>query len=124
MTMGKPHPIELRKRVVAYVEEGNSHRSAGVRFRVSPRFVNNMVMLKRETGSLAAKRQGNPGRGKLNGHAESVRCRMRENGDLTLDELCLELAHERGVEVHRSSMGRLLHRLGLSHKKKPLGRRA
>ncbi|TBA72945.1 transposase, partial [Rhizobium ruizarguesonis] len=24
--MGKPHPIELRVRVVAFVEEGNSHR--------------------------------------------------------------------------------------------------
>lgn len=26
--MGKPHPIELRGRVVAFVEEGNSHREA------------------------------------------------------------------------------------------------
>ncbi|WP_244574587.1 winged helix-turn-helix domain-containing protein [Cohaesibacter sp. ES.047] len=41
---------------------------------------------------------------------------MSENGDLKLDELCLELA-ERGVHVHRSNVGRLLHRLGLSHKK-------
>jgi len=32
---------------------------------VSVRFVNDMVKLKRETGSLAPKRQGNPGRGKL-----------------------------------------------------------
>ncbi len=26
--MGKPHPIELRARVVAFVEEGNSNRAA------------------------------------------------------------------------------------------------
>ncbi|GAA5541498.1 Mobile element protein [Ochrobactrum soli] len=26
--MGKPHPIELRERVVAFVNEGNSHREA------------------------------------------------------------------------------------------------
>ncbi|RYH05259.1 transposase, partial [Tropicimonas sp. IMCC6043] len=26
--MGKPHPMELRERVVAFVEEGNTHRSA------------------------------------------------------------------------------------------------
>lgn len=114
--MGKPHPIELRERVVSFVEEGNSHRSAAARFRVSPRFVNNMVILKRETGSLSPKRQGNPGRGKLNAHAEWVRRRIREVGDLTLDELCVELA-ERGVVVHRSSASRLLRRLGLSHKK-------
>lgn len=41
--MGKPHPMELRERVVAFVEEGNSHREAARHFRVSPRFVNNMM---------------------------------------------------------------------------------
>ena len=118
--MGKPHPIELRERVVAFVEEGHTHRSAAEHFRVSPRFVNNMVILKRDTGSLAARRQGNPGIGKLSEHGEWVRQRVGENGDLTLDELCVELAG-RGVIVHRSSVGRWLARLGLSHKKKPSG---
>jgi len=45
-----------------------------------------------------------------------VRKRLAENGEFTLDELCVELAG-RGVIVHRSTVGRLLHRLGLSHKK-------
>jgi transposase len=39
--------------------------------------------------------------------------------DLTIDELTAELAAEQGVKVHRSSVGRLLLRLGLSHKKRP-----
>ncbi|MFY9212549.1 MAG: winged helix-turn-helix domain-containing protein, partial [Aestuariivita sp.] len=39
--------------------------------------------------------------------------------DLTIDELTAELAAEHGVKVHRSSIGRLLLRLGLSHKKRP-----
>ena len=56
--MGKPHPIELRERVVKFVEEGHTHRAAAAHFRVSVRFVNDMVILKRETGSLAPKRQG------------------------------------------------------------------
>ena len=118
--MGKPHPIELRARVVAFVEEGHSHRAAAERFRVSPRFVNNMVILKRETGALAAQRQGWRGGGKLSAHEEFVRRRVKQDGDLTLDELRTELAG-RSVIVHRSSVGRLLHRLGLSHKKKPDG---
>ena len=50
--MGRPHPMALRERVVAFVEEGNSHRSAAARFRVSVKFVNDMVILKRETGAL------------------------------------------------------------------------
>lgn len=118
--MGKPHPIELRERVVAFVEEGHTHRAAAGHFRVSPRFVNNMVILKRESGGLAAKPQGNQGGGKLRDHKEWVRLRVAEDGDVTLDELCIELA-ARGVTVHRSSVCRLLHRLGLSHKKKPSG---
>ena len=53
--MGKPHPIELRERVVAFVEEGNTHRSAAAHFRVLIKFVNDMVKLKRETGALVPK---------------------------------------------------------------------
>ena len=68
--MGKPHPIELRARVVAFVEEGNSHREAARHFRVSPRFVNNMVILKRASGERAPARQGHLGGGKLTGHED------------------------------------------------------
>ncbi|MBB3527107.1 helix-turn-helix domain-containing protein [Rhizobium sp. BK456] len=114
--MGKSHPIALRSRVVAFVEDGHSHREAARHFRVSPRFVNNLVILKRETGSLSPRRQGHVGGGKLNAHGDWVRQRLDENGELTLDELCLDLAG-RGVIVHRSNVARLLHRLGLSHKK-------
>jgi len=118
--MGKPHPVELRERVIAFVEEGHTHRAAASHFRVSPRFVNNMVILKRETGSLAPKRQGRHGGGKLQAQSDWICQRIKENGDLTLDELCVELA-QRNVHVHRSSVCRLLHRIGLSHKKKSSG---
>lgn len=50
--MPKPHPIELSERVVAHVEEGHPHRGTAAHFRVSVKFVNDMVILKRETGSL------------------------------------------------------------------------
>ena len=64
--MGKPHPIELLVRVVAFVDEGYGHREAARHFRVSPKFVNDMIKLRRETGSLEPKRQGNLGHtGKL-----------------------------------------------------------
>lgn len=53
---GKPHPLELRCRVVDFVDEGHSHREAARHFRVSPRFVNDLIVLRRETGSLAPKR--------------------------------------------------------------------
>lgn len=123
--MGKPHPIELRRRVVAFVDEGYGHREAARHFRVSPKFVNDMIKLRRETGSLAAKPQGNLGRtGKLRGLEGWVRARLAAKGDLTLDELCLELGARHQVRVHRSAVGRWLQRLGLSHKKNTARQRA
>ena len=63
--MGKPYPLALRERAVAFVEEGNSHRSSAAHSRVSVKFVNDMVKLKRETGSLQTKSQGRRGHGKF-----------------------------------------------------------
>ena len=76
-----------------------------------------MVHLKRETGSLEPKRQGNPGRGKLAGVKGWVERRIAAQPDLMIDELTAELAAEHGVKGHHSSVGRLLLRLGLSQKK-------
>lgn len=118
--MGKPHPIELRSRVVDFVKEGRTHRAAAAHFRVSVKFVNDMVKLKRETGGLAPKRQGNPGRGKLSGVKDWVRRRFAERKGLTLDELVVELYEQHRITVDRSSVCRLLHRLGLTYKKKDL----
>ena len=59
--VGKPHPVGLRERVVAFVEEWHSQRSAGARFPAPVTFVNDMVILKRETGGLRPRRQGNGG---------------------------------------------------------------
>jgi transposase len=113
--MGKPHPIALRARVVTFVEEGHSHRKAARHFRVSPRFVNNMMILQRSSGSLAPARKGQPPGSKLSAHGEWINQRVSGHGEVTLDELCVEPA-ERGVEVHRATVGRFLHRLGLSKK--------
>jgi transposase len=98
---------------------GGPSRDHDARMCVSIKFVNDMVRLKRETGSLAPKRQGNPGRGKLTGVKGWVERRIAAQPDLTIDELTAQLAAEHGVKVHRSSIGRLLLRLGLSHKKRP-----
>lgn len=110
--------MELRERVVAFVDEGHGHRETARHFRVSPKFVNDMIKLRRETGALLPKRQGNLGRaGKLRGLNDWVRGRLAEQGELTLDELCLELVQFHDVTVHRSAVGRWLNRLRLSHKK-------
>lgn len=110
--------MALRERVVAFVDEGNTHREAAGHFRVSPRFVNDMIILRRETGGLDPRKQGNPGRGKLTDIAPWVRQRVAQQGDLTADAIGRELAEVHGIEVNRSSVWRLLRRLGLTHRKR------
>ena len=117
--MAKEHPIELRERVVDHVCEGHTHRATAIHFRVSIKFVNDMVKLKRATGSLQAKPLGgHRGRGKLEPFTAFIRERVSQQGDVTLDQLSRDLHEQFDVQVHRSSVGRLLHRLGLSHKKR------
>ena len=113
--MGKPHPIELRQRVVLHVEADNTHHSA---FDVSVRFVNDMVMLTQQTGALAPKRQDNPGIGKLTPHEDSARARMDAKGEITLEERAARLKVDRDVRVGPDPVWRLFRRLGLTHKKR------
>lgn len=76
-----------------------------------------MMILYRSRGSLAAAKQGHPPGGtKLSAHRAWILERISAHGEATLDELCVELA-QRGVDVHRATVGRFLHRLGLSNKK-------
>ncbi len=117
--MPKFHPIELRERVVAHVEAGHTHRATAAHFNVSIKFVNDMVKLKRETGRLARKPQpGLKGRGKLEPFKDWLAKRVEEKGDITLDQLSHELRDNFNLEVHRWTVGRMLHQLGLSHKKR------
>lgn len=114
--MGGPHPMALRERVVVFVEEGHSHRAAAARFRVSVKFVNDMVILKCEAGSLMPRTQGNGGgHGKLASLRGWIEARMLAKPDLTLDDLVLEVADGHGVKVHRVSVWRVLRSLGLTH---------
>lgn len=120
--MGKPHPMELRERVVAFVDEGHGHREAARHFRVSPRFVNDLIKLRRETGSLTPRPQGNGGgHRKLAGVTGWIEARIADKGEITLGELAAELAETHGIEVHRGTVWRALRDLGLTHKKRPSG---
>ena len=117
--MPKPHPIELRERVVSHVEKGHTHRATAIHFNVSIKFVNDMVKLKREAGHLenryTLRREYQC---KLAPYSDWLMARIEKNSDITLPELSLELEKKHGLTVHSTTVGRYLHRLGLTHKKR------
>lgn len=79
--MGKAHPIELRARVATFVDEGNGHRETARHFGVSPKFVHDLIKLRRETGSLEPRPQGNGGEhGKLAPVGDWIEARVAAKG--------------------------------------------
>lgn len=106
--MGRPHPRELRTRVVAHVDEGHGHREAARHFRASPKFVNDLVKRRRETGLLTPERQGHGGGyGKLAGITDWLKARVPKKGEITLNELVAEPDRPHGIAVHRAPCHRL-----------------
>ena len=60
--MPKPYSLDLRERVVSFVQAGYSRRAAAPHFRVSPSFVINLMTAFRARGALRPSRSaaGNP----------------------------------------------------------------
>lgn len=121
--MGKPYSLDLRERIVRYVEEGHSARAAAQVFGVSASTAVRLAAARRCEGSIAPKPQGRaPGTtGKLVAHLDFLVERVRCEPDITLQELATELREARGVEVQLSSIHRALIRAGYSYKKRAGG---
>lgn len=121
--MGKPYSLDLRERIVGYVEEGHSARSAAGVFGVSPSTAVRLAAAHRRDGNIAPKPQGRaPGTvGKLAVHLDFLIERVRSEPDITLQELANALSEARGVKVQLSSIHRALIRAGYSYKKRAGG---
>src|SRR3546814_10733614 len=76
--MGKPYSLDLRERIVGYVEEGHSARAAAGVFGVSPSTAVRLAAAQRDHGSVATKPKGRaPGTaGKLTAHIAFLLARM------------------------------------------------
>jgi len=118
--MGKYYSVDLRGRIVGYVESGHSARAAGRLFGVSAATAVRYATAARAEGSIAPKPQGRPAGkfGKLAPHIDFLLAAVRATPDMTLHELTAALKAERGVEAHHSSVDRALARAGWSYKKR------
>ena len=79
--MPKPYSLDLRERVVSYVEGGRSRRAAAAHFSVSPSFVINLMTAFRERGAVAPKALGGWRHSKLDPHRVFILRRVAERDD-------------------------------------------
>ncbi len=96
--MTKSYSIDLRKRVIAHVNEGYTCRAA------------------------APAQQGRPpGGGKLAPHHDFLIERVEKTPDMTMPELAAELDAVRNVQVSPASLSRFLCAAGFTYKKNTSG---
>jgi transposase len=118
--MTKAYSLDLRRRVVRFVDGGHSRHEAAARFDVSVAFVVKLVAAWRRTGSYAAKPEGGWRRSKLDPHRTYLERRVSEKADITMPELACELA-VKGVQVAPASLSRWYLRNGYRYKKNTAG---
>jgi transposase len=118
--MTKAYSLDLRRRVVRFVDVGHSRHAAAAHFEVSVAFVVKLVAVYRRTGSYAAKPEGGWRYSKLDPHRTYLLQRVSEKADITMPELADELA-AKGVRVAPASLSRWYRRNGYRYKKNTAG---
>ena len=110
----RPLPNDLRERVVAAVDDGESCRSVAARFGVASSTVV-VAALPGDEGGAPGKVGGHR-KPVLNAHRAFIRERIDQTSHLTLHKLKDELA-VRGIVVSHNAVWTFLRREGLSFKK-------
>jgi hypothetical protein len=90
--MPKAYSLDLRERVVGFVEDGHSRRAAAAHFKVSVSFVVKLVRAVRSRGSFEPKPSGGRRHAKLEPHRSFLLAQVAEKADITMPELAAELA--------------------------------
>jgi transposase len=121
--MGKPYSLDLRKRIIGFVEGGGSRRGAADRFDVSASCAIKLMDRWDRTGSAAPGRRGGSV-GKLKPYRDFLLGRIKDRPDITMPELAAVLKAETGTEAAPASLSRFLIRHGLRFKKNSAGQRA
>lgn len=120
--MVRPYSLDLRERVVAAAEAGQSCRTVAKTFGVSVSSVVKWRQRARATGSAAAKPMGGKRPVRLAGQRAFILERIATTPHITIRGLAAELA-ERGIIASYGTVWTFVHRHGQSFKKKPAGQR-
>src|SRR5260370_28694957 len=115
--MRGPYPGELRVRVIRFVEEGASRREAAEQFDVGVSSAIRWVQRFRDEGTSEPMPRGGS-TSPLEKHSERILALIREQPDLTLDEMVLALRKQR-ISAIRSALSRFFTRHRITVPTKP-----
>lgn len=122
--MAKPYSDDLRDRVARSVLGGRSSRETAMLFGVSVASAVKWSQRLRATGSAAAKPMGGHRRRILAAELPWILGRLKEQPDLTVRALAIELRERGYSSVSHNTVWSLLRSAGFSFKKKPVRRGA
>lgn len=109
---------DLRVRVIQVVESGVAARAAARQFVIGDSTAIRWAKRWRETGSYEAKSNRGKSRSPLKQHEEWLLALVRQEPDLTLEEIQARLLEERQRKAGLGSVWRFFDRHGISFKKK------
>lgn len=116
--MAKAYSVDLRWRVIAAVDGGESVDEVADRYEVTARTVWNWVALRRATGGIAPRKGAVGPKPKLEDQREQILSAIQASPSLTLDELRERLS----LPGCRTTLWAALVRWGQSLKKSPVCR--
>ena len=116
--MGQPLSMDLRRRLLAAIDDGMSCRGAATRFGVAPSTAIRWQAQRRETGSFAPKPQGGDMRsGRVEERRADILAMWEARKDISLEELRGGLI-EVGLHVSVAGLHRFFARHGITRKKR------
>ena len=116
--MGQPLSMDLRRRLLAAIDDGMSCRSAAARFGVAPSTAIRWLAQLRETGGFAPKPQGGDmGSRRIDERRADILALWEARKDISLEELRAGLI-ELGLHVSVAGLHRFLVRHGMTRKKR------
>lgn len=115
--MTRPYSDDLRERVVAAMQAGESCRRVAAQFGVAPSSVVKWTQRSVRTGSVSPAKMGGYRRPVLEAHREWLLDQVQSCPHITLAAL-QEMLLERGIEVSHDTVWRFLRGCGFSFKKR------
>jgi len=121
--MSRSYSTDLRVRVIKSISGGLTRRKAAARFGIGVSTAVKWYQRYRDTGEIAARKQGQPGGSKLDAHEAFILALVRERADISLAEIAARLAEKRAVSACPATVWYFFERRGISFKKNRARRR-